>query len=159
VLVSGIGLRQRIAFGSRGPTNRPRNRISFNKLNQRREVNDTHACVGRCRRTRRRRPSAGRVFTNGPRRQGDKTAYDEAMPSPRASLVAAGVTLLLLRGVLLWLVIPVATCLWIIVRTVGRHRRLKLGQFLGWADLNLTACPTNGATPALRDSRQMDCVE
>jgi hypothetical protein len=74
-----------------------------------------------------------------PEDKATKSPYDEDMPSPRVPLVAAGVTLLLLRGVLLWVVIPVATCVWMIIRTVGRHRQLGLGQFLGWADLNLTA--------------------
>jgi hypothetical protein len=73
-----------------------------------------------------------------PEDKSTKSPYDEDMPSPRVPL-AAGVTLLLLRGVLLWVVIPVATCVWMIIRTVGRHRRLTLGQFVGWADLNLTA--------------------
>lgn len=67
-----------------------------------------------------------------------KSSYHENVPSPRAPIVA-GVTLLLLRGVLLWVVVPVATCAWLIIRTLGRHRPIGLGQFLGWADLNLTA--------------------
>jgi hypothetical protein len=74
-----------------------------------------------------------------PEDKATKSTYDEDMPSPQAPLVAAGVTLLLLRGVLLWVLIPVATCVWMIIRTVGRHRQLGLGQFLGWADLNLAA--------------------
>jgi hypothetical protein len=65
-------------------------------------------------------------------------SYGKNMRPPRAP-IGAGITLLLLRGVLLWLVVPVAICLWMILHTFGGHRRVRLGQFLGWVDLNLTA--------------------
>jgi hypothetical protein len=52
----------------------------------------------------------------------------------------AGLLLLLwIRGLLLWILLPVATLLWLLrwPYTVLRRRPLKLGAVLGWADLNL----------------------
>src|SRR5437867_4047413 len=63
--------------------------------------------------------------------------YDENVPSS-PSAIAAGSALLLLRGVVLWVVVPVATCVWIVL-AAGRRRPAGLGQFLGWMDLNLIA--------------------
>ena len=77
------------------------------------------------------------MFANGPEDEASSTSYDEDMASPRGP-IAAGVAHLLLRGVLLWVVVPVATCVWIML-AAGRHRPAGLGQFLGWVDLNLTA--------------------
>jgi hypothetical protein len=59
------------------------------------------------------------------------------MPSSRGA-IAAGSALLLLRGVALWLVVPIATCVWIVL-AAARRRPAGLGQFVGWVDLNLTA--------------------
>ena len=53
--------------------------------------------------------------------------------------MVAGLALLCLRGVLLWIVIPLAVLAWIPVSARLRRRGVKLGQFLGWADLNLMA--------------------
>jgi len=66
-----------------------------------------------------------------------KSSYDETMQSSRGA-VTASLTLLLFRGVLLWLVVPVATCVWVML-AVLRRRPAGLGQFLGWVDLNLIA--------------------
>jgi hypothetical protein len=54
---------------------------------------------------------------------------------PILSLLA----LFLIRGFLLWLVIPTGTLWWTITWPLQRRRRVRLGQFLGWADLNLVA--------------------
>ena len=53
--------------------------------------------------------------------------------------VASGLTLLLVRGVLLWLVVPAATGVWLVLAILLRRRRVGLGRFLGWVDLNLIA--------------------
>lgn len=57
----------------------------------------------------------------------------------RRNPAVAGLLLLLLRGVLLWLVVPVATCTWPVTFVWFRRPRITLGQFLGWSDLNLMA--------------------
>ena len=44
-----------------------------------------------------------------------------------------------MRGVLLWVVIPLAFCAWIPAAFWLRPRGIGFGQFLGWADLNLVA--------------------
>ncbi|MFF2493447.1 hypothetical protein [Agromyces sp. NPDC058064] len=44
--------------------------------------------------------------------------------------------LLLIRGLLLWILIPVGTVLWLIV--FGWTAHVSLGTLLGWLDLNLT---------------------
>lgn len=50
---------------------------------------------------------------------------------------AGGLLLLTARGLLLWLVIPVATLGWLVSQLASN--REPLGQVLGWADLNLIA--------------------
>ena len=58
---------------------------------------------------------------------------------PRRLSVVAGVSLLMLRGILLWVVVPVAAIVWIISFPIWRRRGFGLGVFLAWADLNLIA--------------------
>lgn len=53
--------------------------------------------------------------------------------------------LLLIRGVLLWVVIPVAACAWLPAALWLRRRGVRLGHFLGWVDLNLIAFLARGA--------------
>jgi hypothetical protein len=48
----------------------------------------------------------------------------------------AGIVLLLVRGILLWIAVPLGTIAWLV--TLARIRR-PLGQFLGWVDANLIA--------------------
>ena len=50
------------------------------------------------------------------------------------------VALLVLRGVLLWLLVPVAACIWLLLARPLRRHGVGLGAFLGWFDLNLVAC-------------------
>jgi hypothetical protein len=49
----------------------------------------------------------------------------------------AALALLFARGILLWLVIPLGSAVWVLVISWGR--RVTLGEFLGWLDLNLVA--------------------
>ena len=49
-----------------------------------------------------------------------------------------GFLLLCIRGVLLWIVVPVGVLLWVPWRLFSR-KRSGLGRFLGWLDLNLIA--------------------
>ena len=49
---------------------------------------------------------------------------------------------LCIRGILLWLVIPIACVAWLVLlflRPIFRQPYLKLGKVIGWADLNLSA--------------------
>jgi len=50
-----------------------------------------------------------------------------------------GVPILLARGLLLWLVVPVTFALWLVGLRHWRRRGVGLGKLLGWADLNLIA--------------------
>ncbi len=55
----------------------------------------------------------------------------------RQNSVAAGVALLVLRGILLWVVVPLAALAWLV--SFNWLRGVSAGQFLGWIDLNLIA--------------------
>ena len=52
--------------------------------------------------------------------------------------------LLLVRGHLLWIALPLATLMWVLrgPYAIVRRRPLKLGAMLGWVDLNLIAILT-----------------
>jgi len=50
-----------------------------------------------------------------------------------------GLLLLLVRGVLLRLVVPLATVTRLLLRPAMQRRAVGLGSFIGWADLNLIA--------------------
>lgn len=62
------------------------------------------------------------------------------MDSIRRNSIVAGLLLLLVRGVLLWAVVPLAMCIWPFAYLRLRGAGVGLGQFLGWVDLNLMAC-------------------
>lgn len=51
---------------------------------------------------------------------------------------AGGLVLLAVRGLLLWVVVPLGVVAWPLV-VLSRRRAVRLGQFLGWLDLNLTS--------------------
>jgi hypothetical protein len=57
---------------------------------------------------------------------------------PRIS-AQAGLTVLVLRNYLLWLVVPLTLLWWLVAWPVLWRREVRLGQLLGWADLNLVA--------------------
>ncbi len=59
---------------------------------------------------------------------------------PQRNSVVGGLAALFIRGVLLWVGVPFATCGWLVIRVVRPGRGVRLGQFLGWIDLNLIAC-------------------
>jgi hypothetical protein len=58
---------------------------------------------------------------------------------PRRNSLVGGFAALLIRGVLLWVLLPIAMLGWFIVRVIGRGRGVTLGQFIGWCDINLMA--------------------
>lgn len=51
--------------------------------------------------------------------------------------VLGGLILLLVRGVLLWILIPLGFIAWIVTAPMAFRRAVTLGQFLGWLDSNL----------------------
>jgi hypothetical protein len=63
-------------------------------------------------------------------------------PAPQRNSIAGGLVVLVLRGLLLWLVVPIAVIAWPVVRARQRKSGVSLGQYLGWIDLNLVACPS-----------------
>jgi hypothetical protein len=63
---------------------------------------------------------------------------DAASPLRQAS-VPAGVALLLVRGILLWIVVPLAFVCRLLLAIPLCRRSVTLDKFLGWVDLNLVA--------------------
>jgi hypothetical protein len=63
----------------------------------------------------------------------------DSAPGRESIGVIAGLALLILRGILLWIVIPVGFLAWVILTPWLHARRVTLGQFLGWVDNNLVA--------------------
>ena len=53
--------------------------------------------------------------------------------------VIPGLLLLILRGILLWIVIPLAFLAWLLLLPWLHSRRVTVGQFLGWVDNNFIA--------------------
>lgn len=51
----------------------------------------------------------------------------------------ASMLLLTVHGVLLWVVIPMGCVAWVLGAPWLHKRRIKIGQFLGWIDINLIA--------------------
>ena len=49
----------------------------------------------------------------------------------------SGFVLLTVRGVLLWVVLPLGCAAWVLVTPWLHKRGIKFGQFLGWIDINL----------------------
>lgn len=58
-------------------------------------------------------------------------------PSREALGAMGAIALLLVRGLLLWIMIPIGIMLWLLI--FGWSARVGLGTFLGWLDLNLVA--------------------
>jgi hypothetical protein len=51
----------------------------------------------------------------------------------------AGLFLLVVRGVLLWLVIPIGSIAWVLTLSLPFRRGVSLSHFLAWIDINLLA--------------------
>jgi hypothetical protein len=51
----------------------------------------------------------------------------------------SGFLFLCVRGLLLWIVVPVAALAWMVGWPYWHHKRVGISQMLGWADLNLAA--------------------
>ena len=77
------------------------------------------------------------------------------LPTSEALGDMALFALLVVRGLLLWILVPMGFVLWLLV--FGWSARVGLGAFLGWLDLNLAAAlqrvmlrPINGQLPLPR---------
>lgn len=57
----------------------------------------------------------------------------------QAAAAVGGVAFLVVRGVLLWLVVPGGFVWWLVAWPWFRSRHVRLSQLLGWLDLNLIA--------------------
>jgi hypothetical protein len=56
--------------------------------------------------------------------------------------VILGFMFFCVRGILLWIVVPAAICVWLLVlpgRAAFRRPYLRAGKVIGWADLNVSA--------------------
>jgi len=62
----------------------------------------------------------------------------DSAPNPQAVGMVAGLSLLVVRGLLLWIAIPLGVAGWLVLQPWLRVR-ITLGQFLGWIDINLLA--------------------
>ena len=51
--------------------------------------------------------------------------------------ISVALILLGIRGVLLWLVVPLSLIAWPCLWPILRRHNIRLAQFLGWVDLNL----------------------
>lgn len=91
------------------------------------------------------RQALGAYWNDGPARRGrdpsniPNVTETGAESNPRRASIVAWLALLCLRGVLLWMVILLAVLAWLAVSVRLQRRGVKLGQFLGWADLKLMA--------------------
>ena len=70
-------------------------------------------------------------------------------PATQRNSIAGGLLVVVLRGLFLWLVVPIAVLAWSVVRARQRTSGVSLGQYLGWIDLNLIAGLQRLATPML----------
>jgi hypothetical protein len=60
--------------------------------------------------------------------------------------------LLTVRGLLLWVIVPLGLLLWPFVAARLRKRGVGLGQFLGWVDLNLISAIQRSLARSLFDT-------
>lgn len=58
---------------------------------------------------------------------------------PAQLSVIVSVLLLAVRGLILWLVIPLTLLWWLLTWSILQKRNVSLAQLLGWVDLNLVA--------------------
>jgi hypothetical protein len=75
--------------------------------------------------------------------------YRSRDSSQPTSLLKSGalILMLLVRGVLLWIVVPISVAWWLIglpINALTRRPLVGLSQAIGWADLNLIALLTLG---------------
>lgn len=57
----------------------------------------------------------------------------------RRNSVVGGLAVLMVRGVLVWIVVPAAALAWILIGFRLRRRGVGFSQYLGWVDVNLIA--------------------
>jgi hypothetical protein len=82
-----------------------------------------------------------RAYPHGGRQRPESRHHVSVNDSAEArrNSVVGGFAVLVIRGLLLWVVVPVATFWWLTMKVVRRGRGVTLGQFIGWCDINLIA--------------------
>jgi len=56
---------------------------------------------------------------------------------PKPLEIIGALLLLLIRGTLLWFLIPLAALVWMLTLEWARRKGASLGAFLGWMDINM----------------------
>jgi hypothetical protein len=64
-------------------------------------------------------------------------------PAPRSNVVG-GVHVLLIRGVLLWAIVPLSFTVWALTLLWMIPRRIGFAQLLGWVDINFVMILVRG---------------
>ena len=79
--------------------------------------------------------------------------YAQTMHGPTREALGdlSALALLLVRGILLWIIIPIGFALWLLA--LSWTVRPGLGEFLGWLDLNLIAALHRAMVRPLNGSR------
>ena len=75
-----------------------------------------------------------------------------AMPKRSVRLFFGSLALLITRGVLLWVLVPVGVIAWFGLALTLRRRDFRLGSWLGWLDVNLVAALQRGLLRPFFDS-------
>ncbi len=75
-------------------------------------------------------------------------------PASRRPPVVAQLMLLVIRGVLLWIVVPLGAFWWLVTWPLMHRHQVRLGQCLGWLDLNLIAAIQRSLMRPIIRSRQ-----
>ena len=116
------------------------------------KVGDCHAglLVKEPIRVRRRRRSRCRtIWWKYRRNSGGLTVSSKTLG------VFASLVLLIVRGIFLWVVVPLGCIAWVIVSPWLHKRGVAIGQFLGWIDINLIALIQRSLLrPFIRDAAQ-----
>ena len=88
---------------------------------------------------RTRLPSGGGAVVAGEREESTVNASTRGV---RLLEIVGGLLLMFIRGILLWLVIPIAFLAWVLVHGWAQHTRLR--HALAWYDFNTVSLLMNG---------------
>jgi hypothetical protein len=72
-----------------------------------------------------------------------KNAMVRVEPAPRAGVVGS-VLVLVIRGVLLWAIVPLTFAVWLLTLLWTIPRQINFGAMLGWVDINFQMILTRG---------------
>jgi hypothetical protein len=86
-----------------------------------------------------------------------KNAMVRVDPAPRAGVVGS-VLVLVIRGVLLWAIVPLTFAVWLLTLLWSIPRKIRFGAMLGWVDINFLMILTRGPLRFLFRESQLDWV-